>query len=294
MRLPGRRRTDRSCCTRRLRGRLSRHRLGRLARRPRPDRYRPRHVAPGRHHDGHAEHDDARRGRARLVRARHHRHRRAGRPAATGRPGGSLGPADAAAARRGARWLRPPADRAAAQRAPAHRDRVDAGARRRPRPDRRPGHARGGAGRRAGGRRGAVPRRRAAVGWPGTTPALADLRLPPSGSVTLCGWSPAWPVWPARWRWCCRPCAAPARTSRSWPQRSRPGRWAFAQRAALDLALVAFAAIAWFQLRQHASPLSGAGDRLGIDPLLATAPTVAVLAGRPGRPAAAALGDPPG
>ena len=60
---------------------------------------------------------------------------------------------------------------------------------------------------------------------------------------------------------------------------SRPSRWAFAQRAALDLALIAFAVIAWLQLRQHESPLSGVGDALGIDPLLSAAPTIAVLAG---------------
>jgi hypothetical protein len=61
--------------------------------------------------------------------------------------------------------------------------------------------------------------------------------------------------------------------------RSRPARWAAAQRASLDVALVAFAVLAWSQLRQYASPLAGYGGRLGIDPLLAAAPTVGVLAG---------------
>ncbi len=61
--------------------------------------------------------------------------------------------------------------------------------------------------------------------------------------------------------------------------RSRPSRRAFAQRASVDLALVALALVAWFQLRQYASPLAGAGSDLGIDPLLVVAPTAGVLAG---------------
>jgi hypothetical protein len=61
--------------------------------------------------------------------------------------------------------------------------------------------------------------------------------------------------------------------------RSRPSRFAFAQRVGLDLSLVALALVAWFQLRQYASPLSGVGGTLGIDPLLVAAPTIGVLAG---------------
>lgn len=61
--------------------------------------------------------------------------------------------------------------------------------------------------------------------------------------------------------------------------RSRPNRFAAAQRIGLDLALVALAVLAWFQLRQYASPLAGAGSSLGVDPLLAAAPTLGVLAG---------------
>ncbi len=61
--------------------------------------------------------------------------------------------------------------------------------------------------------------------------------------------------------------------------RSRPSRLAFAQRASVDVALVALAVLAWFQLRQYASPLSGGGNGLGIDPLLVVAPTAGVLAG---------------
>ncbi|MFK3982769.1 FtsX-like permease family protein [Micromonospora sp. NPDC050397] len=63
--------------------------------------------------------------------------------------------------------------------------------------------------------------------------------------------------------------------------RSRPSRRAIAQRAGLDLALIALAVLGWFQLRQYSSPLSGARStgQLGIDPLLAATPTLGVLAG---------------
>jgi hypothetical protein len=61
--------------------------------------------------------------------------------------------------------------------------------------------------------------------------------------------------------------------------RSRPRRWAVAQRVGLDLALVALAVLAWLQLRQYSSPLAGGRGTLGIDPLLAAAPTLGVLAG---------------
>jgi hypothetical protein len=111
------------------------------------------------------------------------------------------------------------------------------------------------------------------------TPVVTALRLPPSGPVTL-----VWIVALVAGLACGLAMVVPAlRRSGTYVEelasRSRPSRWAFAQRAAVDLALVGFAAVAWIQLRQHASPLSGAGGRLGIDPVLATAPTVAVLAG---------------
>ncbi|WP_089153847.1 ABC transporter permease [Micromonospora sp. NBS 11-29] len=61
--------------------------------------------------------------------------------------------------------------------------------------------------------------------------------------------------------------------------RSRPSRGAAVQRASVDLALVGLAVLAWTQLRQYSSPLAGANGSLGIDPLLAAAPTVGVLAG---------------
>ncbi|MEV4410587.1 FtsX-like permease family protein [Catellatospora sp. NPDC049609] len=61
--------------------------------------------------------------------------------------------------------------------------------------------------------------------------------------------------------------------------RSRPGRVAAAQRTGLDLALIGFAVLAWFQLRQYDSPLSGVAGQLGIDPMLAAAGPLGVLAG---------------
>lgn len=61
--------------------------------------------------------------------------------------------------------------------------------------------------------------------------------------------------------------------------RSRPNRSATVQRASLDLVLVAFAVLAWTQLRQYSSPVTGAAGRLGVDPLLVAAPTLGVLAG---------------
>nr|WP_258545336.1 FtsX-like permease family protein [Micromonospora provocatoris] len=61
--------------------------------------------------------------------------------------------------------------------------------------------------------------------------------------------------------------------------RSRPSRGAAVQRASVDIALVALAVLAWTQLRQYSSPLAGANGSLGIDPLLAAAPTIGVLAG---------------
>ncbi|MEU1836905.1 FtsX-like permease family protein [Micromonospora chersina] len=61
--------------------------------------------------------------------------------------------------------------------------------------------------------------------------------------------------------------------------RSRPTRAASVQRASVDLLLVGFAVLAWTQLRQYSSPVSGAAGRLGVDPLLVAAPTLGVLAG---------------
>jgi len=59
-------------------------------------------------------------------------------------------------------------------------------------------------------------------------------------------------------------------------------RRSLVQRAGLDLVLVLLAVLGWLQLRQYSSPLAG-GPRdvggLGLDPLLAAAPTLGVLAG---------------
>ncbi|MEU8229192.1 FtsX-like permease family protein [Actinoplanes sp. NPDC048967] len=63
--------------------------------------------------------------------------------------------------------------------------------------------------------------------------------------------------------------------------RSRPRTRSVILRAGLDVVLLALAVLSWLQLRQYASPLSGAGagGALGIDPLLAAAPTLGVIAG---------------
>ncbi|GAA2503051.1 ABC transporter permease [Winogradskya humida] len=61
---------------------------------------------------------------------------------------------------------------------------------------------------------------------------------------------------------------------------SRPTRRGVIQRAGADLLLLIVAVLGWLQLRQYSSPLSsGVGGSLGIDPLLAAAPTLGILAG---------------
>ncbi|MFG2062054.1 FtsX-like permease family protein [Micromonospora sp. NPDC048871] len=62
--------------------------------------------------------------------------------------------------------------------------------------------------------------------------------------------------------------------------RSRPSPRGMVQRAGLDVVLVGLAVLAWYQLSRYSSPLSRTrGGELGIDPLLAAAPTLGVLAG---------------
>ncbi|MFI7024815.1 FtsX-like permease family protein [Micromonospora sp. NPDC049900] len=62
--------------------------------------------------------------------------------------------------------------------------------------------------------------------------------------------------------------------------RSRPSRRGMVQRAGLDVLLVGLALLAWYQLSRYSSPLSRSrGGDLGVDPLLAAAPTLGVLAG---------------
>lgn len=62
--------------------------------------------------------------------------------------------------------------------------------------------------------------------------------------------------------------------------RSRPDRRGGVRRAGVDVVLVVVAALGWYQLRSYSSPLSAdvTGD-LAVDPLLAAAPTLGVLAG---------------
>ncbi|TDB75606.1 FtsX-like permease family protein [Micromonospora sp. KC723] len=112
----------------------------------------------------------------------------------------------------------------------------------------------------------------------GGTDGLADLRLAGGGAGAV------WTVALAATVGCLVAMVMPAlRRAGSYvadmAARSRPTRAATVQRAGVDLALVLLALLAWTQLRQHASPLAGAGGRLGIDPLLAVAPTLGVLAG---------------
>jgi hypothetical protein len=63
--------------------------------------------------------------------------------------------------------------------------------------------------------------------------------------------------------------------------RFRPLRHPAVTRAGLDLVLVALAVLGWLQLRQYATPLAaaGTGGDLRIDPLLAAAPALGVIAG---------------
>ncbi|HEU4426141.1 MAG TPA: FtsX-like permease family protein, partial [Pilimelia sp.] len=88
--------------------------------------------------------------------------------------------------------------------------------------------------------------------------AAADLRL--DGTDTRLGWAVA----AAAAAGCLVAMVLPAvRHSGTYLEeltsRSRPSRWAVAQRAGVDLAIVAFAVLAWFQLRQYSSPLAGVG-----------------------------------
>jgi hypothetical protein len=61
--------------------------------------------------------------------------------------------------------------------------------------------------------------------------------------------------------------------------RARPRRWAPAQRAGVDALLVAAAVLAWTQARQYSATVAGSGTRLLIDPSLAAAPVLGVVAG---------------
>lgn len=121
-------------------------------------------------------------------------------------------------------------------------------------------------------------------------PPLADAALrrisggPDPAELRLAGGGAIWAVAVAAAVGCLLAMVLPAlRRAGSYvadmAARSRPTRAATVQRAGVDLALVLLAVLAWTQLRQYSSPLAGAGGRLGIDPLLAVAPTLGVLAG---------------
>lgn len=61
--------------------------------------------------------------------------------------------------------------------------------------------------------------------------------------------------------------------------KSRPGRRAAFQRSGLDIAVVAIAALAYWQLRNYRSPVLSTGGVASVDPLLAAGPALALLAG---------------
>ncbi|MGC4175579.1 ABC transporter permease [Demequina sp.] len=61
--------------------------------------------------------------------------------------------------------------------------------------------------------------------------------------------------------------------------RSRPGRRAAFQRSGLDLAVLALAILAYWQLKNYRSPVLASGSVATVDPLLAAGPALALLAG---------------
>ena len=61
--------------------------------------------------------------------------------------------------------------------------------------------------------------------------------------------------------------------------RSRPGRRAAFQRSGIDVAVLALAALAYWQLRNYKSPVLASGSVASVDPLLAAGPALALLAG---------------
>lgn len=121
----------------------------------------------------------------------------------------------------------------------------------------------------------------ALVGLAGRTPALAavlELRPRLTGST--------WLVAALAAVGCALAVAAPAARrgngyAAEMAARSRPRTRSAVLRAGLDVVLLALAVLSWLQLRQYSSPLSAAGSdgALGIDPLLAAAPTLGVITG---------------
>lgn len=61
--------------------------------------------------------------------------------------------------------------------------------------------------------------------------------------------------------------------------RSRPGRRAAFQRSGLDIAVLALAGLAYWQLKNYESPVLASGGVATVDPLLAAGPALALLAG---------------
>src|SRR5690606_34734164 len=59
--------------------------------------------------------------------------------------------------------------------------------------------------------------------------------------------------------------------------KSRPGRRTAFQRSGLDVAVVAVAALAYWQLRNYKSPVLDQGGVAAVDPLLAAGPALALL-----------------
>jgi hypothetical protein len=68
--------------------------------------------------------------------------------------------------------------------------------------------------------------------------------------------------------------------SRARADRGRQGSQAFSQRTGVDLVLLVLAGIAYWQLRRYSAPITQTVEgRLGIDPLLVSAPAIGLLAG---------------
>lgn len=62
-------------------------------------------------------------------------------------------------------------------------------------------------------------------------------------------------------------------------QRARPDRKGILQRTGLDLAIVALAALAFWQLQQYSTPLVRTASGLAVDPMLVIGPALVLLAG---------------
>ncbi|GAA4939243.1 hypothetical protein GCM10023238_01160 [Streptomyces heliomycini] len=101
-------------------------------------------------------------------------------------------------------------------------------------------------------------------GWTWTPPSVR------SPDAARCGW------WPRGWPWAAR---RPSRFPRSPPpsRPAAPGTCPGAVRAGADLGLLVVAAVAYWQLSRR--PSGVVGRDLGVDPLLVTAPALALLAG---------------